>query len=119
MSSPRWLFADFCLDADNACLWHGMQAVALTPKAFDVLHYLVTHADRLVPKDTLLEVVWPETEVSDVVVRVAIGELRKALGDRVQAPRFIATVLRRGYRFIAPVTQVAPIDLGHPEGQCC
>src|SRR5438132_9807523 len=105
MSSPGWFFADFCLDADNACLWRGMQAVALTPKAFDVLHYLVTHADRLVLKDTLLDAVWPETDVSDVVVRVAIGELRKALGDTAQAPRFIATVLRRGYRFVVSVAE--------------
>ena len=79
MSSPQWLFAHFCLDVDNACLWHGTQAVARTPKAFDVLHYLVTHHDRLVPKDILLDAIWPETAVSDVVVRVAIGELRKAL----------------------------------------
>jgi DNA-binding winged helix-turn-helix (wHTH) protein/predicted ATPase len=111
MSSPQWLFADFRLDTDNACLWHGTQAVALTPKAFDVLHYLVTHPDHLVPKDTLLEAVWPETAVSDVVVRVAIGKLRKVLGDTAQAPRFIATVSRRGYRFIAPVTQVLPCDV--------
>src|SRR5881396_1704607 len=109
MSSPGWFFADFCLDADNACLWRGMQAVALTPKAFDVLHYLVTRADRLVTKDTLLDAVWPETAVSDVVVRVAIGELRRALGDTAQTPRFIATVHRRGYRFVAPVVE-------HPEG---
>jgi DNA-binding winged helix-turn-helix (wHTH) protein/predicted ATPase len=114
MSSPQWLFADFRLDPDNACLWHGTQAVALTPKAFDVLYYLVTHPDRLVPKDTLLEAVWPATAVSDVVVRVAIGELRKALGDTAQAPRFIATVFRRGYRFIAPVTQVVPGDVDRP-----
>ena len=115
MSSPQWLFADFRLDVDNACLWHGTQAVALTPKAFDVLHYLVTHHDRLVPKDILLDAIWPETAVSDVVVRVAIGELRKALGDTAQAPRFIATVSRRGYRFIAPVTQAVLPNMGHPE----
>ena len=115
MSSPQWLFGDFRLDADNACLWHGTQAVALTPKAFDVLHYLVTHQDRLVPKDILLDAIWPETSVSDVVVRVAIGELRKALGDTAQASRFIATVPRRGYRFIAPVTQAVPLNMGHPE----
>jgi DNA-binding winged helix-turn-helix (wHTH) protein/tetratricopeptide (TPR) repeat protein len=115
MSSPQWLFADFRLDADNACLWHGTQAIALTPKVFDVLHYLVTHHDRLVPKDILLDAIWPETPVSDVVVRVAIGELRKALGDTAQAPRFIATVPRRGYRFIAPVTQAAPLNMVHPE----
>ena len=102
MSSPQWRFADFRLDPDNACLWRGTQPLALTPKAFDVLHYLVTHPDRLVTKDTLLDAVWPETAISDVVVRIAIGELRRALGDTAQAPRFIATVHRRGYRFVAP-----------------
>ena len=115
MSSPQWLFGGFRLDLDNACLWRGAQAIALTPKAFDVLHYLVTHPDRLVTKDTLLDVVWPETAINDVVVRIAIGELRRALGDTAQAPRFIATVHRRGYRFVALVTVVdqpesAPIE---------
>ena len=103
MSSPQWCFADFRLDPANACLWRGTQPLALAPKAFDVLHYLVTHPDRLVTKDTLLDAVWPELVISDAVVRVAIGELRRALGDTAQAPRFIATVHRRGYRFVAPV----------------
>src|SRR5947208_11278535 len=105
MSSPQWRFADFRLDPDNACLWRGTQAIALTPKAFDVLHYLVTHADRLVTKATLLDAVWPELAISDAVMRIAIGELRRALGDTAQAPRFIATVHRRGYRFVAPVAE--------------
>jgi DNA-binding winged helix-turn-helix (wHTH) protein len=105
MASLQWHFGGFRLDPDNACLWRGAQAIALTPKAFDVLHYLVTHPDRLVPKDTLLDAVWPETAVSDAVVRIAIGELRRALGDTAQAPRFIATVHRRGYRFLAPVAE--------------
>src|ERR671930_1845787 len=105
MASPQWCFADFRLDPANACLWRGPQPVALTPKAFAVLHYLVTHPDRLVTKDTLLDAVWPGTAISDVVVRVAIGELRRALGDTAQAPRFIATVHRRGYRFVAPVVE--------------
>src|SRR5215510_11864066 len=105
MSSPQWHFADFRLDPDNACLWRGMQPIALPPKAFDVLHYLVTHPDRLVTKDTLLDAVWPETSISDAVLRMAIGELRRALDDTAHAPRFIATVHRRGYRFVAPVTE--------------
>src|SRR5215510_14843234 len=105
MSSPQWCFADFRLDPDNACLWRGTQPIALTPKAFDVLHYLVTHPDRLVSKETLLDAVWPKTAVSDAVVRIAIGELRRALGDMTQAPRFIVTVHRRGYRFVAPVAE--------------
>src|SRR6266705_2418200 len=106
MSSRQWRFADFRLDPANACLWRGTQTIALTPKAFDVLHYLVTHPDRVVTKDTLLDVVWPETAISDVVVRIAIGELRRALGDTAQASRYIATVQRRGYRFVALVTVV-------------
>src|ERR1700745_116472 len=117
MSSPQWHFADFRLDPANACLWRGTQPLALTPKAFDVLHYLVTHPDRLVTKDTLLDAVWPETAISDAVVRIAIGELRRALGDTAQAPRFIATVPRRGYRFVAPVvehTEAVPGPTGAP-----
>jgi len=114
MSSPQWLFGGFRLDPDNACLWRGAQAIALTPKAFEVLHYLVRHADRLVSKDTLLDAVWPETAVSDAVVRIAIGALRRALGDTVQAPRFIATMPRRGYRWLVPVTQAMPPDTASP-----
>jgi class 3 adenylate cyclase len=107
MVAPQWCFDDFRLDPDNACLWRGTQPIALTPKAFDVLHYLVTQPDRLVTKDTLLDAVWPETAVSDAVVRIAIGELRRALGDTAQASRYIATVQRRGYRFVAPVVEHA------------
>jgi DNA-binding winged helix-turn-helix (wHTH) protein len=81
--------------------------VALSPKAFDVLqHYPVKHPNRLVTKDDLLDAVWPETAATDAVVRVAIGVLRKALGDTAP-PRFIATVPRRGYRSLASVTASA------------
>jgi class 3 adenylate cyclase/DNA-binding winged helix-turn-helix (wHTH) protein/tetratricopeptide (TPR) repeat protein len=104
-SSPQWVFGPFRLDPEHACLWRESQAVVLTPKAFAVLHYLVTHPDRLVTKDELLDAVWPETAVSDAVVRVAIGALRKILADPAQAPRYIATVPRRGYRFLAPVVE--------------
>jgi predicted ATPase/DNA-binding winged helix-turn-helix (wHTH) protein len=99
----RWTFGPFAVDPANACLWHGTEAVALSPKAFDVLHYLVQHPNRVVTKDELLDAIWPETAVTDAVVRVAIGILRKALDDTAP-PRFIVTVPRRGYRFLAPVT---------------
>src|SRR6266487_5386478 len=118
-ATPQWRFDRFRLDPDHACLWCEAQAMALPPKAFAVLRYLVTHPDRLVPKDELLDAVWPETAVSDAVVRVAIGALRKVLGDTAQTPRFIATVPRRGYRFLAPVeehTDVAPGAVPVPAG---
>src|SRR5437660_1357052 len=114
MTSSQWCFADFRLDPDNACLWRGTQPVALTPKAFDVLQYLVTHPDRLVTKDTLLDAVWPATAISEAVVRIAIGELRRALGDTAQAPRVIATVHRRGYRFVAPVAEHTAAEVPGP-----
>ena len=116
-ASPQWRFDRFRLDPDHACLWCEAQAITLPPKAFAVLHYLVTHPDRLVTKDELLDAIWPETAVSDAVLRVAIGALRKVLGDPAQTPRFIATVSRRGYRFLAPVeehTGVAPVPVPIP-----
>jgi class 3 adenylate cyclase len=108
MAASQWLFESFRLDPLNACLWWGAEAVVLTPKTFDVLHYLVRHAGRLVTKDELLDAVWLETAVSDGVVRMAISALRKALDDTAQTPRFIATVPRRGYRFVAAVTRTEP-----------
>src|SRR5262245_46893798 len=99
----RWTFGPFTLDEVNACLWCSDEAVALSPKAFDVLHYLVLHPGRLVTKDELLDAVWPATAVSEAVVRVAISALRKALDDTQLPARFIATVPRRGYRFLASV----------------
>jgi len=104
----QWRFGSFCLDTAIMHLWDGETPVALPPKAFAVLHYLVTHPERLITKEELLEAVWPATAVTDDVVRVAIGAVRKALGETAQAPRYIATVSRRGYRFVAPVTQTAP-----------
>lgn len=76
----------------------------LSPKAFDVLRYLVDHADRLVSQAELLEAVWPETYVNPEGVRKYIQEIRKVLCDRPDQPVFIQTLPKRGYQFIAPVT---------------
>src|SRR5215475_2661353 len=118
MAAPQWQFEDFRLDLGNACLWHGAESLALPPKALHVLHYLVTHPGQLVTKDELLDSIWPETAVTDAVVRVAIGALRKALDDTRRPFLVIATVSRWGYRFLPPVTLVdppaaAPQEAGH------
>jgi DNA-binding winged helix-turn-helix (wHTH) protein len=112
LPSPHLRFDLFRLDPDNARLWRGDQCVVLTLKAFGVLHYLVTHAGQLVTKEALLDTLWPNTAVSDAALRVVISELRKALGDVAQAPKFIATVHRLGYRFLAPVTRITPPEEG-------
>ncbi len=119
MPSSQWSFGPYRLDLDHACLWCEAQATVLPPKIFAVLLYLVTHPDRLVTKEELLEAVWPKTAVSDAVVRIAVGALRKVLGDTVQQPRYIATMSRRGYRFLAPVVEHSgvvpePAKLGLP-----
>ena len=85
------------LDPGNARLWRGRQLIALTPKAFAVLCHLVEHAGQLVTKDALLTDVWPKIYVSEGVLSECVREIRKALGDTPQAPRFIQTVHRRGY----------------------
>lgn len=102
----QFCFEPYRLEVRNARLWCGSQELHLTAKAFDVLCYLVQHADQLVTKDDLFAAVWPETTVSERVLTNCVNELRKALGETAQAPRYIATVYGRGYRFIAPVTLV-------------
>jgi DNA-binding winged helix-turn-helix (wHTH) protein/tetratricopeptide (TPR) repeat protein len=106
-------FGSFRLDAVNHCLWRGKDRAPLTPKAFDVLRYLVEHADRLVTQDELLEALWPETYINPEGIRKYILEVRKVLGDRSSAPGFIETFPKRGYQFIAAVTDdrtVARVD---------
>ena len=111
-TTPQWCFGPFRLDTTTFRLWEGETPLALPPKAFDVLHYLVMHPDRLITKEELLDVVWPATAVTDAVVRVAIGVVRKALGETAQTPRYIATVSRRGYRFLMPVAMSDSAALG-------
>lgn len=96
-------FPPFCLDGTNQCLWRDGVRIALAPKVFSVLEYLVRHAGRLVPQQELLEAVWPETYVQPEVLRRYILEIRKALVDPAKKPRFIETSPKRGYRFVAQV----------------
>ena len=96
-------FSPFQFDLDNATLWQGETQLTLRPKTFDLLAYLVCHAGELVTKDELLEAVWPDTVVSDSALTASMSELRRVLGETAREPQYIATVHRRGYRFVAPV----------------
>src|SRR6266478_3850521 len=113
-------FHSFRLDIVNHCLWRGEDRVLLTPKAFDVLRYLVEHSDRLVTQDEILGALWPETYVNPEVIKKSILGIRKALGDRHDKPEFIETFPRRGYQFVASISEVsagAPSDLGINAGR--
>src|SRR3979490_3461404 len=108
------VFAPFRLDAVNQCLWRRgdtgqEERILLTPKAFAVLTHLVEHAGRLVTHDELLEAGWPDTVVEPQSVKKHILDVRTALGDRPKNSLFIETIPKRGYRFIAPVSD--PIAL--------
>src|SRR5215470_14989305 len=108
MDADRLLsFEGYSLDLANERLLHDGDVVPLTPKAFAVLRRLVEDAGQLVKKDDLLRSVWRDTHVSDGVVRVIILEIRRALGDDSEEPRFVETVPRRGYRFIASRTRTS------------
>ncbi|MCS6925964.1 MAG: AAA family ATPase [Candidatus Binatia bacterium] len=105
-----FIFHPFRLDTVSGSLRRGARPIPLRPKTFAVLRYFVEHAGKLVSKDELLDAIWSHTYVSGAVPIVCIRELRQALGDKANAPRFIQAVPRRGYRFIAPVQQAEFTD---------
>src|SRR5271169_2358763 len=97
-------FSCFQLDTQNECLWRNGDRIPLTPKPFAVLRYLVENPQRLITHDELLEALWPETYVQPQVLRTYVLELRKLFVDDPHDPQFIETIPKRGYRFLAPVT---------------
>jgi DNA-binding winged helix-turn-helix (wHTH) protein len=97
----RLHFDRFELDEADARLERDGEAVALAPKPFAVLCALARTPGRLVTKNALLDLVWGHRFVTESVLKSAISEVRAALGDDPRQPRYIETVSRRGYRFIA------------------
>src|SRR5271170_6561474 len=102
--SNLYRFGEFVLDPGRRTLSRADSAVALTPKAFDVLLFLVQNPNRLVSKEELLQAVWGDTFVEEGNLTQYISHLRKALGDNSEDARLIVTVARKGYRLAADVT---------------
>jgi DNA-binding winged helix-turn-helix (wHTH) protein len=100
-SRVRLRFDRFVLDEADARLTCDNVPVALAPKPFDVLCTLLRKPRMLVTKNDLLDAVWGHRFVTDSVLKSAISEVRAALQDDSRQPRFIETVSRRGYRFMA------------------
>jgi len=96
-------FGPFRLDATGRLLFRGGEPVPLPPKAVDTLLFLVENAGNVLEKDRLLKQVWHDAFVEEGSLTRAISVVRKALGDGEDGQEFIATISRRGYRFVAPV----------------
>ena len=98
-------FGAYTLEPGEHRLLRANDEVALRPKAFETLFFLVSRHGHTVTKDELLDAVWPGTFVSEAVLTHCIAEVRQALQDDAQAPRFLRTIPKVGYAFIAEVQQ--------------
>src|SRR5262245_17279780 len=96
-------FGNFVLDARSRILLKDGVTVRLTPKAFETLMVLIQNGVQVVDKDQLMKEVWPDTFVEEGSLSRNIYELRKALGDDSSEPKYIETIPKRGYRFLAPI----------------
>jgi DNA-binding winged helix-turn-helix (wHTH) protein len=96
-------FTPFRIDLSAGALWRDHTRIPLTHKAFELLRVLVESAGHVVGREALMTAVWPDTHVHPDNVKVLIGEIRRALGDDPNQPRYIKSIVKRGYVFIAPV----------------
>ena len=101
-------FGEFTVDCDQRVLLRNGSRLPLAPKVFDTLLILISNNGRLVEKDELIKQLWPDSFVEESNLTFNIQQVRKILGDNAREPRFIETVARRGYRFIAEVTKTQP-----------
>jgi adenylate cyclase len=108
-------FEGYTLDLARGSLRAGDREIALRPKSFEVLRYLLENAGRLASKDDLVKALWPNVSVADESVTRCISDVRLALGDSDQ--RMIKTVLKRGYIFVAPISQIDAKKYAEPSQQ--
>jgi DNA-binding winged helix-turn-helix (wHTH) protein len=105
MADASYRFGPFLVDRVGYRVLRGSEALDLTPQLLDLLLYLLDRAGTLVTRDALLEALW-HANVTDNALAQAVSELRQAIGDDVHAPKYIKTIARRGYRFIASVERL-------------
>ena len=93
-------FEDYTLDSERRGLRRATSLLPIEPQAFDLLAYLITHRERVVSKDELIEAIWGGRIVSDSALTTRINAVRKAIGDSGEQQRLIRTVSRKGVRFV-------------------
>lgn len=107
IDSRVYEFSGFRLEVAQRRLLYRGESIPLKPKILDLLLYLVETRGQLIGKDDLMREVWPDTVVEENNITVSISHLRKILGEDRLNPKFIETVPRRGYRFVAEVTELS------------
>lgn len=112
---PVVAFGEFSLDRHNRSLRRDGEAIELGSRYFDALLLLIDNPARLVSKDRFMEEVWRGVPVTDEALTQCIRSLRRALGDDASAPRFIETVPKHGYRFIATIDRATGDERQLPE----
>lgn len=105
-------FGPFRLDVDERLLMRDGRMAPLPPKVFDTLLVLVENSGRVVSKDELMQSLWPDTFVEESNLTQNISQLRRALGDGTADAQYIATIPKRGYRFVANVKPIVECDNG-------
>jgi DNA-binding winged helix-turn-helix (wHTH) protein/Tol biopolymer transport system component len=112
---PRHLFefGRFRLDCTERFLFQDGAAVPLSPRLFDTLLVLVENRGHVVEKNELMRKVWNDVAVEENNLTQSISALRRILGDNLDGPKFIETIPKRGYRFVAPVLEVSEEELGN------
>lgn len=105
MGPMRVLFGECAIDVERRQLRRSGKLVHVEPQVFDLIVYLVQHRDRVVSKDQLLDAVWKGRIVSDSALSTRINAARQAIGDSGEVQKFIQTLARRGFRFIATVEE--------------
>jgi DNA-binding winged helix-turn-helix (wHTH) protein len=105
-------FGEFCLNSATRQLLRGAAEVHLSPKAFDLLSILIARRPEVVTKEALRDRLWPGTNVVDANLNNLASEIRSALDDDSQRPRFVRTVHRIGYSFCGTVDE----DTSQPRG---
>ena len=111
-----YVFGDVCVDRHNFRVRKNGQPSTIEPRAFEVLIYLIEHRGRVVEKEELFEQVWKQTFVTDSALAQEIKNIRHALGDDAASPRYIETIRKHGYRFVAEVKEVDPARAGSLRG---
>jgi DNA-binding winged helix-turn-helix (wHTH) protein len=110
-------FADFEIDVAQQELRRGSEIVHTEPQVFDLLLHLVRHRERIVSKDELIETIWNGRIVSEAALSSCIKAARKAIGDNGNDQLLIRTLHKRGFRFVAAVTDGAPSIVGPSEAE--